>query len=282
MNTTFTTTSGTTFTANEKGTHFFAAWTENGKQIKKRISKKEYSLAKLGHELEVETRMHENLDKLCGDIEITEEDIERDARELERYLQEPDMESAIAETEESITTEEAKEIVERIGLGDDEHEGLHMDFTEEEERKVMEEADKWLEEHDKKTRVGFDANEEKEEKNPGNSEKKARKAAKKDVTFSMDLASGVLTLTAKQSDFLLRLSMMDVWDSRENGIYTEDICDQIGGQFKGKPMTVGAMISTLCEKGIAIRTKVKREKRTSTVMTFTDIGNTAIDELGLR
>ena len=241
MNTTFTTTSGTTFTANESNTYFYAIWTENGKQTKKRISKKEYEQAKREHELEVEARMHENLNKLCGETEITEEDIERDARELESYLQEPDMEAAIAETEESIATEEAKEIVERM---------------EQEERK----------EREKKVRK----------------ERKA-KAAKKNAAYVFSNGGVEFTLTAKQVDFIRHLPDTYFWENGvDSEIWIDCLCDDIKGQFEGKPMTVGAMISTLCEKGLGTRATSRRDNRKCTSFALTPWGKAVAKDLGLR
>lgn len=117
--------------------------------------------------------------------------------------------------------------------------------------------------------------------------KPARKSCKsKDVAFEHEGA----TLTAKQADFLRELDAAGqdgVLGDAESGWWTDLICDGIGGQFAGKPMAVGAMISTLCEKGLGVRTKEQRETakgRTKKVTSFclTDKGRDVWHAMGLR
>lgn len=81
--------------------------------------------------------------------------------------------------------------------------------------------------------------------------KKKRKS--KDVAYRMvDEATGEtrLTLTAKQVDFLHEASKTLAWEGFDHPTCIDMMVDEIGGQFAGKPMTVGAMISTLREKGL--------------------------------
>ena len=116
--------------------------------------------------------------------------------------------------------------------------------------------------------------------------KPARKARKsKDVAFEHE---GV-TLTAKQADFLRELEAAGegALGNFLAGWWTDCICDEIGGQFAGKPMAVGAMISTLCEKGLGTRSKESRETakgRTKKVTSFclTDKGREVWAAMGLR
>lgn len=103
----------------------------------------------------------------------------------------------------------------------------------------------------------------------------ARPRRPKDVAFEAD---GV-TLTAKQLDFLRELAALsedDLLGNPESGVWCDILCDAIGGQFRGKPMTVGAMLSTICEKGLGERHKEKRSagtrQRTVTVFCFTEAG----------
>ena len=94
--------------------------------------------------------------------------------------------------------------------------------------------------------------------------KKTRKP--KDVAHE---AEGV-TLTAKQVDFIRHLPDTCFWEQGlDSCIWVDCLCDEIGGQFAGKPMTVGAMISTLCEKGLGRRMKAKVNGRTSTSFELT-------------
>ena len=120
----------------------------------------------------------------------------------------------------------------------------------------------------------------------GQDGKPARKARRsKDVAFEHEGA----TLTAKQADFLRELEAMgeDALGNFLAGWWTDCICDGIGGQFAGKPMAVGAMISTLCEKGLGTRSKEQRETdkgRTKKVTSFclTDKGREVWAAMGLR
>lgn len=151
---------------------------------------------------------------------------------------------------------------EPTGLGDEEHEGLHMDLTAEEEAKAMEEAEKWLKDHGATL--------------PGDKPRKAKKS--KDVAFEYE---GV-TLTAKQADFIRHLPDTCFWENGLNScIWVDCLCDDIGGQFAGKPMTVGAMISTICEKGLGRRGVEKRDGRKCTTFELTELGKKVAAGLGL-
>lgn len=151
---------------------------------------------------------------------------------------------------------------EPTGLGDEEHEGLHMDFTAEEEAKAMEEAEKWLKDHGATL--------------PGSKPRKAKKS--KDVAFECE---GV-TLTAKQVDFIRHLPDTCFWENGlDSCIWVDCLCDDIGGQFAGKPMTVGAMISTICEKGLGLRGVEKRDGRKCTTFELTELGKKVAAGLGL-
>lgn len=162
-------------------------------------------------------------------------------------------------TDDAAVEEKTREMV---GLGDEEHEGLHMDLTAEEEAKAMEEAEKWLKDHGATL--------------PGNKSSKSRKS--KDVTHE---AEGV-TLTAKQVDFIKHLPDTCFWENGlDSCIWVDCLCDDIGGQFKGKPMTVGAMISTLCEKGLGSRCRENRDGRKCTSFELTELGKKVAAGLGL-
>lgn len=104
--------------------------------------------------------------------------------------------------------------------------------------------------------------------------KPARKRRPKDVAAEFETTEGAVTLTAKQVDFLREVAKLgedDLLGDPVNGLWCDVLCDAIGGQFAGKPMTVGAMISTLCEKGLGERSKEDRSSvgaRTRRVTTF--------------
>lgn len=108
---------------------------------------------------------------------------------------------------------------------------------------------------------------------------------KKCTRKSKDIAydgNGV-TLTAKQVDFIRHLPDTCFWENGlDSKVWVDCLCDDIGGQFEGKPMTVGAMISTLCEKGLGIRAKEKVNNRTATYFELTPTGKMVAAELGLN
>ena len=109
--------------------------------------------------------------------------------------------------------------------------------------------------------------------------KKKRTRKSKDIAYD---GNGV-TLTTKQVDFIRHLPDTNFWENGlDSCIWVDCLCDDIGGQFEGKPMTVGAMISTLCEKDLGTRTKEKVNNRTATSFKLTDMGKKVATELGLN
>lgn len=112
--------------------------------------------------------------------------------------------------------------------------------------------------------------------------KKTTKKAKKNAFFTSVAAEGV-TLTEKQVSFILHLSDTCFWENGlDSYIWVDVLCDEIGGQFEGKPMTVGAMISTICEKGLGSRGNDRRDGRKVTFFQLTDLGKIVAAELGLE
>lgn len=111
-------------------------------------------------------------------------------------------------------------------------------------------------------------------------------APKKKITRkSKDIAydGNGITLTAKQVDFIRHLPDTCFWEhGLDSALWTDVLADEIGGQFAGKPMTTGAMISTICEKGLANRTADRFNGRKSTFMVLTELGKKVAAELGLN
>lgn len=211
---TFTLNSGNTYTEQDNGYCFAVI---NGKKTRCSAAavKMAYEqFAKEENARQNATNEFTNIDPLLGAAEdptisveeyrgtITEEDIERDARELERYM------GKVEETKEAAKV------------------------------------------------------------------KKIRKS--KDIAYTYsENGETVVTLTAKQVDFVKHLSDTCFWENGlESCVWVDCLCDEIGGQFAGKPMTVGAMISTLCEKGLGIRAKQKVNGRKCTSFELTDLGKT--------
>lgn len=213
-----------------------------------RIGKAEFEAAQNAKMAETEAKMHESLDKLCG--EITEEDIERDARELEAY---------ISEAEESTTDEETKAIIEAMDA-DAEDDSISAEEFLEKVQKV---------EKQKQIRKA-----------------KKAKAAKKNAAFTYcPNGTDVITLTEKQVDFIRHLPDTCFWEQGlDSCIWVDCLCDEIKGQFENKPMTVGAMISTICEKGLGVRATDRKGPRGGKYTSFalTDMGKQVAAELGLN
>lgn len=110
-----------------------------------------------------------------------------------------------------------------------------------------------------------------------NKKKRVRKS--KDTAYD---GNGV-TLTAKQVDFIRHLPDTNFWErGLDSAVWTDVLADEIGGQFAGKPMTTGAMISTICEKGLAIRATDRVNGRKATFMELTELGKKVAAELGLN
>lgn len=109
--------------------------------------------------------------------------------------------------------------------------------------------------------------------------KQSKSRKSKDVALEVD---GV-TLTAKQVDFLREMSKTSFYEnSTESALWCDTLVDEIGGQFAEKPMTVGAIISTLKEKNL-ITTGVERVNgKKARFFTFTDLGKVVLTELGLN
>lgn len=105
----------------------------------------------------------------------------------------------------------------------------------------------------------------------------------KDVAFEMDTLKGYVTLTAKQVDFIKHIPDTVFY---ENGLESTPWCDvladEIGGQFKDKPMTVGAMISTLREKNIIYVMTDRINGKKAKYFGFTDVGMAVAKKLGLK
>lgn len=114
---------------------------------------------------------------------------------------------------------------------------------------------------------------------PAKAKKPSKPRKSKDIAHESKYG---VTLTAKQVDFLRHLPDSNFWeDGLDSEIWVDCLCDEIGGQFFNKPMTVGAMISTLCEKKLGVRCRQKVNGRMATSFKLTDLGKMVISELGV-
>lgn len=87
------------------------------------------------------------------------------------------------------------------------------------------------------------------------------------------------TLTANQAMFLSAISKIEGAFESERRVITDVVVDGIGGKFEGKPMTVGAMVSTLREKGLVQIERVKVDGFNRKYMVFTDLGYSVFQEV---
>ena len=112
--------------------------------------------------------------------------------------------------------------------------------------------------------------------------KKAKKRTPKNIGYRNTFGEVEVILTEKQVDFINHLPDTCFWENGlDSVIWVDCLCDDIGGQFAGKPMTVGAMISTLCEKGIGSRGKDRVNGRKCTSFGLTELGKLVAEDLGL-
>lgn len=113
--------------------------------------------------------------------------------------------------------------------------------------------------------------------------KKSQRKAKKNAAFRATIDNTEITLTEKQVDFFYHMTDTCFWENGlESCIWVDCLCDEIGGQFEGKPMTVGAMISTICEKGLGTRAKDRINGRKCTSFALTELGKKVTKILGLN
>lgn len=126
---------------------------------------------------------------------------------------------------------------------------------------------------------------------PASDAKKTPKKAKKNTRKKKVQVGGFefqegeihLILTPKQLDFLRHLSDSPFWQNGvQSTLWIDILCDEITGQFEGKPMTVGAMVSTLREKGILAVAIGKLENKKAKYIALTDFGQRVATELGLE
>lgn len=112
---------------------------------------------------------------------------------------------------------------------------------------------------------------------------KAKKESKPRKSKDIAYEGNGVTLTAKQVDFIKHLPDTCFWErGLDSRVWCDILADEIGGQFAGKPMTTGAMLSTICEKGLGTRCKDRMNGRKCTSFALTELGKIVAAELGLH
>lgn len=161
-----------------------------------------------------------------------------------------------------------------------------LDKIEEETAKThIENAEKAIEKALKDAKVQKDSKKAEGTKEVKEKAPKTKKVPEGGAEFEVGQPpfSETVILTAKQMDFIKHLPDTDFWENGiDSKIWVDCLCDDIKGQFEGKPMTVGAMISTLCEKGLGLRAKEKINNRKTTSFCLTEKGKLVAQSLGLK
>lgn len=126
------------------------------------------------------------------------------------------------------------------------------------------------------------AREEKQVEADKQAEKTFKKASKprrsKDIAFEQ---VGMPTLTAKQVKFIKRMPEDDFYEhGLDSALWIDVYCDTIADEFN--PMSVGAMVSTLREKGLVNVGSDRVNGKRCKFMVFTDLGKQIAKELGLN
>lgn len=145
--------------------------------------------------------------------------------------------------------------------------------TEMDEAKAEAEAEAKQAQADKQAEENFN------KKHIEKTEKKAKKPAKrsKDIAFQHQ----DITLTQKQVNFIHEAQQTSFYEHGvQSTLWCDVLVDEIGGEFAGKPMTVGAMISTLKEKGLVFVAIEKVNGKKSKYFGFTELGQMVLEELG--
>lgn len=107
--------------------------------------------------------------------------------------------------------------------------------------------------------------------------------SKKNAAFKKQFGEVEITLTEKQVDFFRHMQDTCFWEhGLDSALWVDVLCDEIGGQFENKPMTVGAMVSTLREKDLLEVGCDRISGRKAKFFSLTDMGKEVAAELGLE
>lgn len=115
--------------------------------------------------------------------------------------------------------------------------------------------------------------------------KKTKKSSrsKKNAAYKKQFGEVEITLTEKQVDFFHHVQDTCFWEQGlDSTPWIDILCDEIGGQFEGKPMTVGAMVSTLREKNLLTVGVQRVNGRKAKFFELTDLGKEVAADLGLK
>ena len=141
----------------------------------------------------------------------------------------------------------------------------------------MDNAEQEMYDEEQETRAKKGRESDKIAEDSVNRPKKAKRT--RAATSVVDLGKIKVALTEKQVAFMMALPLSKDWKNVDSEIHIMDLGMDLGGEFAEKPMTVGAMITTLREKGIIFVTKGSRKERS---FNLTDVGVKVAIEMGLK
>jgi len=141
----------------------------------------------------------------------------------------------------------------------------------------MDNAEQEMYDEEQETRAKKGRESDKIAEDSVNRPKKAKRT--RATTSVVDLGKIKVALTEKQIAFMMALPLSKDWKNVDSEIHIMDLGMDLGGEFAEKPMTVGAMITTLREKGIIFVTKGSRKERS---FNLTDVGVKVAIEMGLK
>ena len=142
-----------------------------------------------------------------------------------------------------------------------------------------EQADEWTAEIDeaRQAQAEKQAESDREAEQAMGGKPKAKKRRSKDIAYE---GNGI-TLTTKQVRFIQRMPEDDFYEANLNSsLWIDCYCDTIADEFN--PMAVGAMVSTLREKGILAVGEDRVNGKKCKCMAFTELGRAIAKELGLN
>jgi hypothetical protein len=111
------------------------------------------------------------------------------------------------------------------------------------------------------------------------------KMTKKIKVGGMEFNEGGISviLTPAQVEFFKHMPDTHFWENGlDSALWIDVLCDEIGGMFAGKPMTVGAMISTLREKKMLTVGVGRMNGKKAKFLELTELGKRAAKEIGLQ
>lgn len=255
---------GRTYETNEKGNYFYVTDLEKN-YVRKRISQSAYEQA---------FEQYVNTSAETADAEEWAEDAEAEIKARKELQDKKDR-----ETEDNFNkTKKVEPEVTVEGMWDGDCDIFTVKVNGEvvlrsyNHEEAMEEARKY----------GWKTPEEREDEKP-KTKKTSKPRRSKDVAFEMDTLIGHITLTIKQVDFIKHLPDTSFWEhGLDSTPWCDCLADEIGGQFTGKPMTVGAMISTLREKKLVEVVKDTSRQGNPKYMVLTEVGKVVAKKLGLN